>query len=235
MFEVTSDDYGFVLDQKMEPGMLMKLYPGEEVIFSNPKSSGAEFDPFVITLCRRIGAAVGLAWMTILRDRTKANYSSARADMLDDQDTYDVTQAWYIEEHLAKERFMVLKDLRDYRWDTNLSDCSDEDLMNAIWTPPGKEWIDPLKENQAIEVMLRHNMTTLRDELASRGFDYEEVLEQIAVEKELMEKLGLTPKEVLPAPEAKQPSKPDDKDEDGLGTDGEIEKEVTTEKSYHAS
>jgi len=59
------------------------------------------------------------------------------------------------------------------------------------WIGPGRGWIDPVKEAKAAHLRMRTGLSTLEDECASQGLDWEEVLEQLAREKAKIAELGL--------------------------------------------
>lgn len=67
------------------------------------------------------------------------------------------------------------------------------------WFWDGHEHVDPAKEANAQATRLANHTTTLADEYARRGQDWEVQLRQRAKEKLLMDELGLTADEVLPA------------------------------------
>ncbi len=57
---------------------------------------------------------------------------------------------------------------------------------------PGRGWVDPVKEAKAAHLRMQIGLSTLEDECASQGLDWEEVLEQLAREKAKITELGLT-------------------------------------------
>ncbi|GAW85008.1 hypothetical protein bplSymb_SCF00208P028 [Bathymodiolus platifrons methanotrophic gill symbiont] len=59
------------------------------------------------------------------------------------------------------------------------------------WIGPGRGWIDPVKEAQASKIRMEIGLSTLEDECAIQGLDWEEVLEQRAREQTKMQELGL--------------------------------------------
>ena len=63
------------------------------------------------------------------------------------------------------------------------------------WFWDGTEHVDPAKEATAQERRLKNNTTTLADEYAKQGKDWETQLRQRAKEKQLMAELGLTDRE----------------------------------------
>jgi len=66
------------------------------------------------------------------------------------------------------------------------------------WFFDGTEHVDPAKEATAQERRLRNNTTTLADEYAKQGKDWEVQLRQRAKEKRLMTELGLSATESAP-------------------------------------
>jgi capsid protein len=52
---------------------------------------------------------------------------------------------------------------------------------------PGRGWIDPVAEKQGAVIGMDAALSTLEDECAEQGLDYEEVLEQRRYELELFD------------------------------------------------
>ncbi len=65
------------------------------------------------------------------------------------------------------------------------------------WFWDGHEHVDPAKEANAQSTRLASHTTTLADEYARRGQDWETQLRQRAKEKQLMDELGLTDAEAV--------------------------------------
>jgi capsid protein len=70
------------------------------------------------------------------------------------------------------------------------------------WIGPGRGWIDPVKEAKASQLRLETGLSTLEDECATQGLDWEEVLEQRAREQTKMRELGLAIQPIMPEPVA---------------------------------
>jgi lambda family phage portal protein len=73
------------------------------------------------------------------------------------------------------------------------------------WFWDSHEHIDPAKEANAQSTRLASHTTTLANEYAKQGRDWEAELRQRAKELALMQELGLTNNEVLPSPEDEEP------------------------------
>ncbi len=80
--------------------------------------------------------------------------------------------------------------------------------IDHAWFWDGHEHVDPAKEAGAQATRLANLTTTLADEYARRGLDWETQLRQRAKEVALMAELGLTPAQTLPKPD------PDPEDDD---------------------
>lgn len=72
--------------------------------------------------------------------------------------------------------------------------------LSHQWFWDGHEHVDPAKEAQAQAMRLQNLTTTLAEEYAKRGRDWESELRQRAKETALMNELGLSPAMVAPAP-----------------------------------
>ena len=59
------------------------------------------------------------------------------------------------------------------------------------WIGPGRGWVDPVKEAQACQLRMEIGLSTLENECASQGLDWEEVVEQRVREKNKLKEMGL--------------------------------------------
>ncbi len=73
------------------------------------------------------------------------------------------------------------------------------------WIGSGRGWIDPVKEAQASNIRMNIGLSTLEEECAAQGLDWEEVLEQRAREQAKQKELGLTTDNTV-APSPKKPN-----------------------------
>lgn len=180
----------------LEPGAVEYLAPGENVQFGNPNNTGSTFDPFVERNLRAIGASLGLPIELVTNDFSKTNYSSARAALLESRRMFKRHQEYLISrlckpvyEMLIEEAwlrgFIPHVDFDKYRYE----------LTKCRWVPPGWAWVDPLKEAQASAAAVELGVSSLAEEAASQGRDWEELIKQKAYEEkrriEIRNKLGL--------------------------------------------
>jgi capsid protein len=76
--------------------------------------------------------------------------------------------------------------------------------LSHQWFWDGHEHVDPLKEANAQATRLTNHTTTLANEYARQGRDWEAELRQRAKEKQLMDELGLTAADAQPATPQKE-------------------------------
>lgn len=207
---------------KLKGGALIPLNPGDDVVPFAPPNAANGVDQFVMTIYRQIGAALQMPYELLMKDFTKTNYSSARAAML---------EAWRYFHYLrAKVGFMFCQPASELvleeMVDRQMVDAPDFYLLRrayaaARWIGPGRGWVDQVKEAQAAQIRMDAGLSTLEMECAEQGLDWEEVLEQRAVERERMEELGLmqaataaAARPLLPGNSDEEPKKKDDDDAD---------------------
>jgi len=178
----------------LEQGAVEYLAPGQKIEFPKHDRPGLNFEPFVERVLRGIGASLGLPYEMLTKDFSKTNYSSARAALIEAVKFFGFWQAW-LGKRLCQP---VWESLMEEAWIRDELPARDflewkPEFCRARWIAPGRPWVDPLKEAQASREGMAINVTTLADECAAQGADWEEVLEQRARENAKMKELGLQP------------------------------------------
>ncbi|MBT9139234.1 MAG: hypothetical protein DDT31_01816 [Syntrophomonadaceae bacterium] len=178
--------------EEIYPGMFEYLAPGEDIKFANPSRPSGTFEPFVERILRAIGVGLGMPYELIAKDFSKTNYSSARAALLEAWRFFKVEQDWLGNKFNQPvwERLLLEAFLREEITAPNFLENRLE-WTRARWIAPGRGWVDPVKEVQASLKAVEGNISTLADECASNGKDWEETLEQIARENKKKQSLGL--------------------------------------------
>ena len=202
---------------QLEGGTVIPLYPGDKMVPFTPSRPVGTYPAFVETILRQIGAACGLPYELVLKDFSKTNYSSARAALLEAWRFFLNRRAWmatywcqpvyelWLEEAIDNGQIEA-PEYYEYR----------QYYVRAKWIGPGRGWIDPVKEAEAARIRMANNISTLEMECAEQGYDWNEVLEQRAIEQRRIEELGLLPTvPIAPAPATTQnpPSNEDEKEE----------------------
>lgn len=179
--------------QELEPGMIDYLGPGEDISAFNPNRPGGQFEPFVDRILRAISTGLNLPYEIVAKDFSKTNYSSARAALLEARRYFMVRQSW-LSRKLCQPAWEMVQEEAFLKNQLPAKSFYEKksDWCRVRWIAPGWQWVDPVKEAKSSEMAINTGISTLADETASQGRDWEEVLEQRAREakkvKELEEK-----------------------------------------------
>lgn len=178
--------------ESLEPGMIKHLMPGESITSFNPQRPSATFEPFVDRILKAISAALGLPYELVAKDFSKTNYSSARAALLEARRYFKVRQEW-LAQKLCQPVWEMLLEEAYLRGELKANNFYGKrlDWVRARWIAPGWSWVDPLKEVKASKEAIAGNISSLADEAAGQGKDWEEILEQRAREEQKRKELDL--------------------------------------------
>jgi len=179
--------------QTLEPGMIPYLNVGEDIKVVDPKGRGGEtFGGMLNGLLRIIGASLGMPYELLLKDFSQTNYSSARAALLEGRRMFMQWRGWFARKFCQPVWEMVLEEA----WLRGLFEAQDfyrdrEELCRVSWVGGGWGWVDPVKEVEASKLAVDYGLSTLAEEAAGQGRDWEETLEQRQQEQERIKELGL--------------------------------------------
>jgi len=172
------------------------LFPGEQFRFTTAERPSGSFAEFERAVLRNIAAATGQSYEQLAQDWSQTNYSSARAAMLEAWKFLVARREHYaagvatpifvlwLEEAFENGTIEVPQGAPGF-WD-NLAAWT-----RCRWIGPGRGWVDPTKEAQASLMRIDANISTLEDEAAEQGRSFEEILEQLAYERQRRRELGL--------------------------------------------
>jgi lambda family phage portal protein len=189
------------------------LPPGDKLTFTSSNHPGPNYAEFEKSTLRHLAASFGVSYEQLARDYSQTNYSGARAGMI------EAWKSFTAKRKLIPGRFATLiyslwlEEAID-RGDVQLpAGTPDFYVAKTAWTRcewigPGKGHIDPLKEAQADQLEMNMGTLTLEQACAERGQDWKETLEQVAMEKRYMAKLGISFTPPLPQP-AQETATPD--------------------------
>jgi capsid protein len=154
-------------------------------------------------IAQRIGAACEMSPEAITHDWGATNYSSARTVQIEDNRSYDTDRADLADQGLGWIWSETLLDAQ-LMGDARLRAVDAAEFRRVRWVGDARPWVDPVSQAQAVEVMLALGLTTLRDEAAALGKDWEELAEQRAVERAYLAEFG-EESEVAPVDEDEEP------------------------------
>jgi lambda family phage portal protein len=170
------------LGERVEPGMIELLAPGEDVTFGSPPGVDGYADYSRITL-REIASGIGLTYEALTGDLSQVNFSSARMGWLEFQRSID-----HWREHVLMPMFLA----RVTDWILESAELQGLATGASIrWTPPRREMINPVDEIKAAQDAIRAGLTSRREEIRKLGRDPEEVYREIARDNAETDRLGL--------------------------------------------
>ena len=174
-----------------EPGTFHTLPQGVDFTAFEPAFPSNEFDSFHKSILRGIASGLGVSYTSLSNDLEATSYSSIRQGALEERDFYRNMTSFVIE-HFVRPVF-----------DAWLEAAME---MNAFGIPlrqfnrfsaaaefrgRGFSWVDPLKEMNASVVGLKNGILSLGHIAGQYGMDSEELLSQIARDKQLAEQFNV--------------------------------------------
>lgn len=205
-------------------GRIIPLQLGEKISSFSPERPTSNFDSFVTTLFRHIATGLHIPYELLMKDFSKSNYSSARAALLEAWRFFRGRRKWLIDYWLKPVYRLWLEEAINAGLIEAPDFYENADAWCACrWIGDGRGWVDPLKEAQAAELRMESNLSTLENECAEQGEDWEEVLEQRARELKRIKELENEYKIRFPVKAAKpvpaQPAPQDQPEEQPAGTE----------------
>lgn len=159
--------------EELIPGMVETLDPGEEITFSNPPQAGSITDLARIALLAS-AAGVGTTYEQTTGDLSNVNFSSYRAGRLEFNRTVGRVQfLTFIPVALDRVWAWFLKAGIDFGRLPNKQ-------VPITWTPPPIESIDRLGDAEADVLEMEAGLESRANLLAGRGYDEDEIIDQIA-------------------------------------------------------
>lgn len=197
------------------PGTKLNLSP-----LGNPGGVGTEFEASFI---RYLAASLDVSYEELAHDWTKTTYSGGRAAANQqgrsmrarkrscaDKVAGHMYQLWFEETVNAGE----IETMKGSSVPNMYDGLYMEAFTNAEWIGAGPGQIDELKETQAAILRLKMGMSTYEREVSRFGHDWRDTFQQTQREKEAMERMGITPNEMMDLGEL------DTTNRDGDGDDG---------------
>lgn len=198
--------------QSLEPGLVNYLNPGESINVVTPNRPGDTFAPFVEMVLRMIGTSIGLPYELLTKDFSKTNYSSARAAILEGRRMFTTWRSWFGRKFCQPIYDLIIEEayLRDM---LDVPDFYENraEYTRAQWIGGGWGWVDPVKEVEASRKAIDYGLSTLAEEAAGQGRDWEEILEQQKNEQDKASELNieLYHSATAPGPSAEPQEEPD--------------------------
>ncbi len=190
---VSDDD----ADYELGNGLVQMLAPGEKIEIADAKRPAQNFDAFVASLAKYIGAALEVP-AEVLMKSFMSSYSASRAALLEAWKAFRMKRAWiaadfcqpvyelFLSEAIAKGRLHAPGFFLDPL--IHAAYCG------AQWNGPSQGMVDPVKEVSAAEKRIQIGISTRQRETTELlGGDFERNVAQLAREKQIMKDAGLLP------------------------------------------
>jgi lambda family phage portal protein len=187
-----------------EPGLIEDLSqsPGLKFEQWDPAYPHDQYDSFVKTRLRRIGAGLDMSYYAIANDLTEVNFSSIRAGLLEDREAFKAKQTWWIDRFETPiflkwlEISLLNGSLKDPRTSVSLPFAKIEKFKNHRFRPRRWPWVDPEKDANAAAIAVDNRFKSRNEVIQETSqTSFAEVIAEQAREQELAEqaKVGLPP------------------------------------------
>jgi lambda family phage portal protein len=136
------------------------------------------------TILRGISSGLGVSFASISNDLTEVNFSSIRAGLIEERETWKTIQSWFIETFLNRV-YSEWLNMALLTGALNLPSVKYNKFNNPKWTGRRWAWVDPLKDvdaNKAERAAGFKSATMIANEA---GRDYEDILQEIRLNGEL--------------------------------------------------
>jgi len=150
-----------------------------------------EFEAFHRAILKGIASGLGVSYTSLSNDLEATSYSSIRQGALEERDMYRQQQRFVIE-HVVRpifESWLAEAIKRDTLFMPAIK--FDKFANAAEFKGRAWSWVDPQKEMTAAIMGLKNGVLSLQDVSNQYGKDVEELLSQIAKDKELADTYGI--------------------------------------------
>ncbi len=180
----------------LEPGTMQILEPGEDIKFSQPADVGGSYSEFLRMQFRAVAAAMGVTYEQLTGDLTQVNYSSIRAGLLEFRRRVEALQHGVIVHQLCRPVWNAWMDQAVLEGTLVLPGYISHagqrrDYQACKWIPQGWQWVDPLKEADAMKAAIRCGLMSRSEAISANGYDAEDVDREIAADNARADGLGL--------------------------------------------
>ena len=180
---------GSLLNASLEPGVVRVLPGNMDVKFNNPQAANSSMELAKLTL-RQIASGLGVPAHLIDYDLSQVNYSSLRGSLLDFKRRVEQVQWFMLIPMMLNpiyKRWLTLEIITG-RLDVQL----DEAWLKVAWLPPAFEMVDPQKDMAAEIAAIGAGLKSRRQAVAERGYNVEQLDQEIAADRAREQELGLT-------------------------------------------
>lgn len=186
--------------EELENAFIEYLRPGETITFDGSNRPGDTFEPFTRLVLRMVAVSTGVTYELLTGDYNGINYSNLRGIRNDFMKIIAPLQQRHIRQ-FCQPVFRAFLDSAVQSGRISLPGYFSNPYpwQECTWQPPGVESIDPLREGKAYIDQINSLLRSPQEITASRGRDYEEVLNEITEAKRMADARGLSVADVKTA------------------------------------
>lgn len=170
--------------ESFEPGMITYLRAGEDVKFGEPKPVGG-YAEYTTSQLRAIAAGLGITYEMLTSDLSQVNYSSMRAGTNEFRRCAEQYQ-WntFVPQfcHPVWNAFVSA---------AFLSGQISEPEISVSWTAPRWAYVNPVEDVESDKEAIKGMLLTHSEAIRRQGYDPEQVFQEMAADREKLNKLGL--------------------------------------------
>lgn len=172
--------------ERMEPGIIEDLAPGESITFGTPPVTEG-FAEYSRQNLQGQAIGLGMSYESFTGDLSNVNFSSGRMGWIEFQRNIEQWQ-W----NMLQPMFLN----RVFEWFMNAAFVSglipDKDFL-PTWTPPRREMIDPAKEVKGMIEQVRGGFISWQDAVRQLGYIPEDIMAEMIKDKTNFDAAGLMP------------------------------------------
>lgn len=164
------------INYEIGPGMINVMNPNESIEVADPKRPNINFDAFVSSMAKYIGAALEIPYEVLIKS-FNSNYSASRAALLEFFKVVKMRRKWLINDFCQPVYELWLNEAVSSGRLKAPGFFSDQSVKKAwsgcVWNGPAQGQIDPVKEVTAAAKRVALGISTRESEaIESMGSDF---------------------------------------------------------------
>ena len=178
----TSDQKSTIGD-RIEPGGIVRLGPGQDIRTINPPAAG-EIDRVIKTYLLEIAAGIGITYEELTGDYSGGSFTQGRMGWIGFQRRLQ-SDTWQI---LAP---MTFDRIAGWAFNAMSAVGIPTDGLSADWTPPRRELFDPQSETNSTISRVRAGLLPPQEAIRADGYEPDEVIRLIGEWNKLLDAAGI--------------------------------------------
>ncbi|GDX76003.1 phage portal protein [Cyanobium sp.] len=178
-----TSDQKSTIGERLEPGAVVRLGPGQDIRAINPPAAG-EIDRVIKTYLLEIAAGIGITYEELTGDYSGGSFTQGRMGWIGFQRRLQ-SDTWQVLAPLAFNRVA--------EWAFNAMNAVGiaTDGIAADWTPPRRELFDPQSETNSTISRVRAGLLPPQEAIRADGYEPDEVVRLIQEWNQLLDAAGI--------------------------------------------